>query len=58
MVYDMNGSIYAWKREALMNNASIFLKNTRIYIMPRWAIDTDDETDFEFVGFILAKGKL
>ncbi len=57
-VYDMNASIYVWKREALMNNDSIFLENTETYIMPKWAIDTDDETDFEFVEFILRKGML
>ncbi len=57
-VYDMNASIYAWKREALMNNDSVFLENTMVYIMPKWAIDTDNETDFEFVEFILRKGKL
>lgn len=55
-VYDMNASIYVWKREALMNNDSIFLENTKIHIMPKWAIDIDDETDFEFVEFILRKG--
>ena len=57
-VYDMNASIYAWKREALMNNDSVFLENTKVYIMPKWAIDTDNETDFEFVEFILSKRKL
>ena len=57
-VYEMNASIYAWKREALMNNDSIFLENTKVYIMPKWAIDIDDETDFEFVEFILTKRKL
>ena len=57
-VYDMNASIYVWKRDALMNNDSIFLENTRVYIMPRWTIDADDKTDFEFIEFILSKGKL
>lgn len=57
-VYEMNASIYVWKREALMNNDSIFLEKTKVYIMPKWAIDIDDETDFEFVEFILRKGKL
>lgn len=55
-VYDMNASIYVWKRDALMNNDSIFLENTKVYIMPNWALDIDTETDFEFVEFILKKG--
>lgn len=54
-VYDMNASIYVWKREVLMNNDSLFLERTRIYEMPEWAIDVDSETDFEFVEFILRK---
>lgn len=54
-VYDMNASIYVWKRDALMNNVSIFLEHTKVYIMPKWAMDIDNETDFEFVEFILKK---
>ena len=56
-VYEINASIYAWKREALMNNSSIYLENTKIYIMPEWAIDIDSEVDFEFVEFIMNKGR-
>lgn len=54
-VYDMNASIYVWKREALMNNDSLFLERTRTYEMPEWTIDIDSETDFEFVECILRK---
>ena len=39
-----------------MNNDSIFLENTKVYIMPNWALDIDNEIDFEFVEFILKKG--
>ncbi len=56
-VYDVNGSIYAWKKETLMNNDSLFLERTMIYEMPEWAIDIDSETDFRFVEFILKNGK-
>ncbi len=55
-VYDLNASIYVWKRDALMNNETIYLDGTAIYLMPRWAIDIDDETAFEFVEFMLNKG--
>jgi CMP-N-acetylneuraminic acid synthetase len=54
-VYDMNASIYVWKRDALMNTETIYLENTRIYLMPKWAIDIDDETDFEFVEYRLSR---
>lgn len=54
-VYDMNASIYAWKRAALMDNATIFLAGTRIYEMPEWALDIDSGLDFEFAELILSK---
>lgn len=54
-VYDLNASIYVWKRDALMDNEALCLENTGIYLMPRWAIDIDNETDFELVEFILKK---
>ncbi len=56
-VYDMNASIYVWKRQTLMTNDSIFLERTMIYEMPEWAIDIDGETDFRFVESILKNGK-
>lgn len=55
LVYDMNASIYAWKRAALMDNDTIFLTGTRIYEMPEWALDIDSELDFEFAEFILSQ---
>jgi len=54
-VYDMNASIYVWKKEVLMNRDSLFLENTRVYLMPKWAADIDDETDFEFVEFMMKR---
>ena len=57
-VYDMNASIYVWKREALLNNESVFLPGTRVHVMPDWAIDIDSETDFQFVEFILTKERM
>jgi CMP-N,N'-diacetyllegionaminic acid synthase len=57
-VYDMNASIYAWKRDALMNNNSLFLEKTRIYEMPEWAKDIDGETDFKFAEFLLKEGRI
>ena len=55
-VYDLNASIYVWKRDALMNNDTLWLENTAIYPMSRWAVDIDDGKDFELVEFILEKG--
>lgn len=57
--YDMNASIYIWKRESLMSSQRLFGKNTSLYIMPEErSIDIDTETDFEFVEFLLGKKNL
>jgi CMP-N,N'-diacetyllegionaminic acid synthase len=55
-VYDMNASIYAWKRDVLMNNDTLFLEWTRIYEMPDWARDIDGEIDFKFVEYLFKEG--
>ena len=57
-VYDMNASIYVWKKDVLLNNDSLFLEHTRIYEMPEWAKDIDNETDFKFAEYILKEGRI
>jgi CMP-N,N'-diacetyllegionaminic acid synthase len=52
--YDMNASIYIWKRNVILNEKSIFLDKTRLYVMPEErSIDIDTELDYKFVEFIL-----
>ncbi len=52
--YDMNASIYIWKRGVILNESSIFLNKTGLYIMPEErSIDIDNELDFKFVEFML-----
>ena len=54
--YDMNASIYIWKRDIIMNKNSIFLDKTGLYVMPEErSIDIDSELDFEFVEFLMRK---
>lgn len=54
--YDMNGSIYAWKRDVLLEGDNLFLKKTKLHIMPSYtSIDIDTEEDFEYLEFILNK---
>ena len=57
--YDMNASIYVWKRDALLNNNdSVFLDRTSLYVMPEErSIDIDSELDFQFVEFLIGKQK-
>lgn len=52
--YDMNASIYIWKREIILNKNSLFLENTGLYVMLEdRSIDIDNELDFEFVEFLM-----
>ncbi|MGW8169122.1 MAG: acylneuraminate cytidylyltransferase family protein [Sulfurovaceae bacterium] len=52
--YDMNASIYIWKREVILNKNSLFLENTGLYVMPEErSIDIDSELDFKFVEFLI-----
>jgi len=54
--YDMNASIYIWKREVILNENSLFLESTGLYVMPEErSIDIDSELDFEFVDFLMRK---
>jgi len=54
--YDMNASIYIWKRDAILNQNTLFLNKTGLYIMPEErSIDIDSPLDLEFVEFILKK---
>ncbi len=52
--YEMNASIYIWKRNILKSKKTIFLKNTGIYIMPEErSIDIDSMFDYKIVKFLL-----
>lgn len=54
--FDMNASIYIWKREALLTRDSLFSDKTGLYIMPEdRSIDIDSEIDFEFVKLLMGK---
>ena len=55
--FDMNASIYAWKRESLLSdNDTVFFKDTHLYAMPEnRSIDIDSELDFQFVEFLMMK---
>ena len=54
-VYDMNASIYIWKRSHLLNGGDLFTQKTSLYIMPEIrSIDIDSELDWAFVEYILS----
>lgn len=54
--YDMNASIYIWKRDTILNETSLFLDNTGLYVMSEeHSIDIDTPLDFEFVEFLMRR---
>ena len=55
-VYDMNASIYVWKRKALLENDTLFTDKTSLYVMPEErSVDIDTELDWNFVEFLMGK---
>lgn len=56
--YDLNASIYIWKRNTILNYDTVFVKNAGLYIMPEErSIDIDTQLDFDFVEFIMKRDK-
>tara|TARA_X000000950_G_C13885622_1_gene648684 strand:+ start:1712 stop:2404 length:693 start_codon:yes stop_codon:yes gene_type:complete len=54
--YDLNASIYIWRRDSLLKNKSLFQKATNIYVMPKSrSLDIDEELDFKIVSRLLKK---
>ncbi|MAD40828.1 MAG: flagellar modification protein B [Arcobacter sp.] len=52
--YDMNASIYIWKRDIILNEDKLFLEKTGLYVMPEErSIDIDTELDYKFVEFLI-----
>jgi CMP-N,N'-diacetyllegionaminic acid synthase len=55
-VYDMNASIYIWKRQALLDNDTLFTDKTSLFIMPEErSVDIDTALDWDFVEFMISK---
>lgn len=54
--FDMNASIYVWRREAFFGSGSIFLDKTLLFEMPEErSPDIDSELDWEIVQFLYTK---
>ena len=55
-VYDMNASIYIWRRDSLLNSDTLFTNDTGLYIMPEnRSTDIDNEIDLKIVEHLLNK---
>lgn len=52
--FDMNGSIYVWKRDSLVKNPVVFYPSTILYEMPpERSPDIDTEYDFRLVSWLM-----
>jgi len=52
--YDMNASIYIWDRNTILNEKSLFMPKTGLYVMPEErSIDIDTPLDYKFVEFLM-----
>lgn len=57
-VFDMNASIYIWKRKALLETDTLFTDRTSLYVMPEErSVDIDTELDWDFVELILTRDR-
>ena len=53
-VYDMNASIYVWSRNFLINEKTLFSRDTIVYDMPEErSLDIDNELDFKIVKHLI-----
>lgn len=54
--YDMNASIYAWTREAILGDDKLFSDKTGLFVMPEErSLDVDTEFDFAIVSALMEK---
>ena len=57
--FDMNASIYIWKRKAFFNSESVLKEDTSLFVMPEErSVDIDSELDFEIVELLMKNKEL
>lgn len=54
--WEMNGSIYVWRREPFISDPRVLYPDTMLYEMPaERSADIDSELDWRFVSFLMAE---
>lgn len=54
--YDMNASIYVWKRQVFFSSDTVFNPASRLYVMPEErSVDIDSELDFKIVELLMGE---
>lgn len=55
-VFDVNASIYVWRKDALKKEKAVIIKGSRVYVMPmERSVDIDDELDFKIAEMLMKK---
>jgi CMP-N,N'-diacetyllegionaminic acid synthase len=58
LCFDMNASIYVWRRDRFLDRPAVFYDDTRLYEMPEdRSHDIDSELDFEWVTFLMERDR-
>ncbi len=58
-VYDMNASIYVYRREALdCENPKAVTSRSMVYVMDHICFDLDEPSDYDYLAYLLDSGKL
>jgi CMP-N,N'-diacetyllegionaminic acid synthase len=56
--FDINASIYVWRRETFLPKPFLYGPRTRLYVMPpERSVDIDSELDFQFVEFLMGQAR-
>ncbi len=59
LCYDMNASMYVWRRDIFLGNPAVFYEDTLLFQMPEErSIDIDSELDWEIVELLMKKTSL
>src|SRR5262249_51732323 len=54
--YDMNGSVYVWRRDVFLRDAAVFYDDTALLEMPpERSVDIDSEPEFEMVERLMGR---
>ncbi len=58
-VYDMNASVYAYRREALLcDNPRAVTPRSKVYVMDHICFDLDEPADFDYLTYLVDTGKI
>ncbi len=58
-VYDMNASIYVYRREALVcDNPRAVTERSLIHVMDHICFDLDEPSDYDYLAYLLETGKI